>query len=165
MAGHAREASALTSRDTPAFVPGIGLTRAQVEARFHEIDGSHTVFRRASDLHGVPRVLGRDSSLYTITQISGYPEVVDVQIVSLLDTSSKKTLENQVYYDSLACGLLAAEPAQAWCTGRILNTNAKGLVDADKTASFGAVRVTVRTYDSKKASSPPIVSIDVAPSS
>ena len=41
-----------------AFEATIGLTRSQVEARFHEIDGGHTVFKPAAAVAGVPRVLG-----------------------------------------------------------------------------------------------------------
>ncbi len=145
-----------------AFEASIGLTRSQVEARFHEIDSGHTVFKAASALKGVPRVLGQDPRLYTIVEVNGFPEVVDVQLVSLLDTKSKTTLEDQVVYDSLACGLLGDRAAQTWCTGRILNTNAHGLVTATKSATFGAVRVTVRTYQADKAPSAPVVSIDVA---
>ena len=68
----------------------------------------------------MPRVLGQDRHLYTIVEINGYPEVVDVQLVSVLDTRSRATLENQVVYDSLACGLLVELAAQKWCAGRIL---------------------------------------------
>ena len=94
-------------------------------------------------------------------EVNGYPEVVDVQLVSLLDTQSKTTLENQVLYDSLACGLLADQAAQNWCTGRILNTNSRGLVTVTKSASFGAVRITVKTYQAAKPSSSPVVSVNL----
>ena len=144
-----------------AFEASIGLTRSQVEARFHEIDSGHTVFKAAAAVKGVPRVLGQDPRLYTIVEVNGFPAVVDVQLVSLLDTKSKTTLENQVVYDSLACGLLAEQAAQTWCTGRILNTNAHGLVTATKSATFGAVRIMVKTYQADKASSAPVVSVDV----
>lgn len=150
-----------TLGDDSAFVPSIGLTRSQVESRFSEIDGSNTVFKAASKLHGVQRVLGHDSPLYTIVEINGYPAVTDVQVVSVLETDSKTTLENQVVYDSLACGALADEAAQSWCTGRILNTNSHGLVTATKTANFGPVSITVKTYQSAKSSGPPLVTINV----
>jgi len=145
-----------------AFEPSIGLTLSQVESLFREIDGSRTVFRAASKLHGVPRMLGSDGPLYTIVEINGYPAVTDVQVVSVLETASKTTLENQVLYDSLACAALADEAAQNWCTGRILNTNSHGLVTATKATDFGPVRITVKTYQSAKSSSPPVVSINVA---
>jgi hypothetical protein len=48
-----------------AFEPSIGLTRSQVEARFHEIDGGQTVFKPAASVAGVPRVLGQDPQLAT----------------------------------------------------------------------------------------------------
>jgi hypothetical protein len=153
--------AAVVGHKPSAFEPSIGLTRSQVEARFHEIDGGHTVFKPAAAVAGVPRVLGQDRQLYTIVEVNGYPEVIDVQLVSLLDTRSKTTLENQVVYDSLACGLLANVAAQNWCTGRILDTNSRGLVTATKSASFGAVRITVKTYQAAKASSPPVVSLNV----
>jgi hypothetical protein len=157
-------ASALASGS--AFEPSIGLTRSQVESRFHEIDGSHTVFKRAPSDHGMPRVLGGDQRLFTIVEINGYPEVVDVQVVTLLDTRTKTTLENQVVYDSLACGLLADQAAQDWCTGRILNTNSHGLVTATAAENFGPVRISVKTYQpAKKGSSgPPVVSINITAS-
>jgi len=63
-------------------------------------------------------------------EINGYPEVVDVQVVSILDTSSKTILEGQVAFDSLTCREFSSKAAQKWCTGRILNTNANGLVTA-----------------------------------
>jgi hypothetical protein len=150
------------SRTPDAFEASIGLTRSQVEARFHEIDSGHTVFKAAAAVKGVPRVLGQDPRLYTIVEINGFPEVVDVQLVSLLDTQTKATLENQVVYDSLACGLLADQAAQTWCTGRILDTNAHGLVTATKSSTFGAVRITVKTYQAAKPSSAPVVSLDIA---
>jgi hypothetical protein len=153
--------AAVVGHKPSAFEPSIGLTRSQVEARFHEIDGGHTVFKPAAAVAGVPRVLGQDRQLYTIVEVNGYPEVVDVQLVSLLDTRSKTTLENQVVYDSLACGLLANVAAQNWCTGRILDTNSRGLVTATESASFGAVRITVKTYQAAKPSSPPVVSLNV----
>lgn len=145
------------------FVASLGLTRSQVEERFHEIDGTKTVFKMAKAVRGVPRVLGSDKGLYTVVEVNGYPEVVNVQVATLLSTASKTELENQVAYDSLACGLLADEAAQDWCTGRILNTNRRGLVDASKAKDFGPVRITVRTYQSSKASNPPVVSINVSP--
>lgn len=149
----------------PGFEPSIGLTRSQVESRFHEIDGGHTVFKSASDVRGLSRVLGADSQLYTIVEINGYPEVNDVQLVSVLDTASKTMLENQVVYDSLACGLLADEAAQNWCTGRILNTDSTGLVTATMAKSFGLVEITVRTYQTtqSKSSNPPVASINFTP--
>jgi len=158
----ATPAMASVLRQKPsAFEPSIGLTRSQVEARFHEIDGGHTVFKPAAAVAGVPRVLGQDPRLYTVVEINGYPEVVDVQLVSVLDTRSKTTLENQVVYDSLACGLLAERAAQNWCTGRILNTNSRGLVTATTSKTFGPLRITVKTYQAAKTSSPPVVSVNV----
>jgi hypothetical protein len=145
-----------------AFEASIGLTRSQVETRFHEIDGSHTVFHAASDVKGVPRVLGQDQRLYTIVEVNGFPEVVDVQVVSILDTGTKKTLEDQVLYDSFVCAYLGDKSAQSWCTSRILNTNSHGLVTATSSANFAPVRITVKTYQSSKASSPPVVSLNVA---
>lgn len=159
----ASAASRANSSNPSPFEPSIGLTRSQVESHFREIDGSRTVFKSAKSVHGVPRVLGDDRRLYTIVEIDGYPEVIDVQVVSVLDTGSKPTLKNQVVYDSLACGLLAEEAAQNWCTGRILNTNSSGLVTATKAADFGSIRITVKTYQSTNPPSPPVVSIDIAP--
>jgi tetrahydromethanopterin S-methyltransferase subunit F len=145
-----------------AFEASIGLTRAQVEARFHDIDGSNTVFRSANDVKGIPRVLGRDQRLYTLVEVNGFPEVVDVQVVSILDTASKTTLENQVLYDSLVCAFLADRSAQNWCMGRVLNTNSHGLVTATGSANFAPVRITVKTYQSSKGSNPPVVTVNVA---
>jgi hypothetical protein len=153
-------ASAVSHKPS-AFEASIGLTRSEVEARFHEIDAGHTVFKAAAAVKGVPRVLGQDRGLYTIVEINGNPEVVNVQLLSLLDTQSKTILEDQVRYDSLACGLLADVAAQNWCTGRILNTNSRGLVTASKSATFGVARITVKTFQAGKVSSPPVVSVDV----
>lgn len=153
--------SAMQSNRMSTFEPSLGLTRSQVEQRFREIDGSHTVFKTASSVDGMPRVLGSDKRLYTIVEINGYPEVTDVQVVSVLDAASKTTLENLVIYDSLACGVLADEAAQNWCTSRVLDTNSEGLVTATKAADFGPVRISVKTYQDKKSSSPALVSINV----
>jgi hypothetical protein len=151
-----------TAAPIPAtFEASIGLTRSQVEARFLEIDGSQTSFKSAPSIAGVPRVLGQDRKLFTAIEVNGYPEVVDVQLVSVLDTQSKTTLENQVVYDSLACGLLAEMVAQKWCTGRILNTGSRGLITATASKTFGPLRITVKTYQAAKASSPPVVSVNV----
>jgi len=143
------------------FVPSLGLTRAQAESRFREIDGSHTVFKAVAKSHGVPRVLGSDNGLYTIVEINGYPAVTDVQVVSVLETTNKTTLQNQVLYDALACGAFGDQGAQNWCTSRILNTNSHGLVTATKAEDFGAVRITVKTYQPTKVPGPPVVSINV----
>lgn len=145
-----------------AFQPSIGLTRAQVETLIHGLDGGRTMFRAASPVKGVPRVLGGDKPLYTIVEVNGSPEVIDVQLASLLDTASKVTLEDQVNYDSHVCGALSNDQsAQAWCEGRVLNTNAHGLVNATKAATFGRVRITVKTYENAKRSSPPVVSVNI----
>ena len=106
--------STTTVSNGSSFIPSIGLTRTQVESLFREIDGSRTVFRAARALHGIPRVLGSDNRLYTIIEINGYPAVTDVQVVSILETTSKATLENQVLYDSLACSALGDKAAQNW---------------------------------------------------
>lgn len=106
-------------------------------------------------------MLGGGGRLYAIVEINGYPEVIDMQVVSLLDTGSKTTLEDQVVYDSLACGALADEVAQRWCTGRVLNANAHGLVTATKVANFGPASITVKMYRSTKSTGPPVVSINV----
>jgi len=95
-------------------------------------------------------------------EINGYPEVVDVQVVSILDTSSKTILEGQVAFDSLTCREFSSKAAQKWCTGRILNTNANGLVTATNSKTFDGLRITVRTYRSSASSSAPVVSIDVS---
>jgi len=144
-----------------SFQPSIGYTRAQVESAFHAIGGTHTVFEAAGPVRGVPRVLGRDRALYAVVEVNGYPEVVDVQVVAVLDTHDRATLERQVEYASLACGELAGPAAQKWCIGRILNTNAKGLKTATGASDFGALRITVKTYQSPKAAQPPVVSIDI----
>ncbi len=156
-------AAKAADRMPPAFKLSIGLTRAQVEARFHEIDGANTMFKSAPKVNGVARVLGGDRRLFTIIEVNGYPEVTDVQVVTLLDTSSKKVLEDQVIYDSLACGVLAGTTARDWCTERILNTSAHGLATASKSGHFGPLRITVKTYQSAKSPNPPVVSLNVAP--
>lgn len=148
--------------DVSGFEPSIGLTRAQVEARFHEIDRDRTVFKVASPVHGEPRALGEDTHVYALVEITGFPEVVSVEVVLLLDSATKATLEEQVEYGAQSCGLLAAGNAQTWCTARILNTGSRGLVNATTSRTFGAVRVTVKTYQPKEPSSPPVVSIDVS---
>lgn len=150
-----------SATSTPSsFAAGMGLTRTQTEELFHFIDGSRTVFNSATKVRGVPRVLGRDKRLFTIVEINGFPQVVDVQIVSVLDTSNKSTLENQVVYDSLACREFANMTAQKWCTSRILNTNSSGLVTATESRSFNGLRMMVRTFRSSNISSTPIVSLD-----
>jgi hypothetical protein len=153
--------TALGSRSS--FVASIGLTRSQVESLFREIDGSHTVFRAAPELHGMPRVLGSDNGLYTIVEINGYPAVTDVQVVSVLGTTSKTTLQNQVLYDSLACSALGDQAAQNWCTSRILNTTSHRLATATEAADFGSVRITVKTYQPTKSGGPPVATINIGP--
>jgi hypothetical protein len=143
------------------FSPTLGATRTQVEQLFHLID-KNTTFKVASKVKGVPRVLGQDKSLYTAVEINGYPEVIDVQVVSILDTASKTVLQSQVAYLSLTCREFSTEIAQKWCTGRILNTNSTGLVTATKSKSFNGLRFTVRTYRSTTDSGSPVVSIDVS---
>jgi hypothetical protein len=143
------------------FSPTLGATRTQVEALFHYID-KDTTFKVAPKIKGVPRSLGQDRSLYTAVEINGYPEVVDVQVVSILDTANKNILEGQVAFDSLTCREFSTEAAQKWCTGRILNTNARGLVTATQSKTFHGLRITVRTYRSSTGSSAPVVSIDVS---
>ncbi len=144
------------------FEPSIGLTRAQVEAAFRAIAGKATVFEKAGAVKGVPRVLGHDSGLFTLDEILGYPEVVDVQTVTVLDVHSKKTLERQVMYDSLVCGELSGRAAQAWCLGRVLNTNKHGLETATSKRVFGALEITARTYRSSSGSAPPIVDLNIS---
>jgi len=117
------------------FSPTLGATRTEVEELFHYID-KRTIFKVASKIKGVPRTLGQDKGLYTAVEINGYPEVVDVQVVSILDTSSKTILEGQVAFDSLTCREFSSKAAQKWCTGRILNTNANGLVTATNSKTF-----------------------------
>jgi hypothetical protein len=146
------------------FQPSIGLTRAQVEARFRDIDGNHTIFQTASKVKGVSRVLGGDKRLYTVVEINGYPAVGDLEVDSLLDTTSKTTLEDQIVYDSLVCGEFSNKAGQTWCLGRILDTNSKGLITATKSAVFGGLRMTVKTYRSSSGSNPPVVAIDIAAS-
>jgi hypothetical protein len=143
------------------FSPTLGATRTEVEELFHYID-KRTIFKVASKIKGVPRTLGQDKGLYTAVEINGYPEVVDVQVVSILDTSSKTILEGQVAFDSLTCREFSSKAAQKWCTGRILNTNANGLVTATNSKTFDGLRITVRTYRSSASSSAPVVSIDVS---
>jgi hypothetical protein len=143
------------------FTPTLGATRAQVEAIFHYIDGSHTSFAVAKEIKGVPRVLGADKRLFTVVEINGSPEVTDVQVVSILDTTSKTILEDQITYDALTCGQFSTTAAQTWCTGRILNTNAKGLLTATASKTFGGLLITVRTYRSQTRSTIPIVSINI----
>jgi hypothetical protein len=142
------------------FTPTLGATRSEVESLFHSIDGSHTTFATASKVKGVPRALGGDKRLFTIIEINGFPQVVDVQMVTIFDTASKSVLEQQVSYDSLSCRDFATEAAQKWCTGRVLNTNANGLVTATETKTFAGLRITVRTYRSSNASDDPVVSMD-----
>ena len=155
--------STTTVSNGSSFIPSIGLTRTQVESLFREIDGSHTVFRAARALHGIPRVLGSDNRLYTIIEINGYPAVTDVQVVSILETTSKATLENQVLYDSLACSALGDKAAQNWCTSRILNTTSHGLATATEAADFGPVRITVKTYQSTRSSGPAVATVNIGP--
>jgi hypothetical protein len=144
------------------FTPTLGATRAQVETLFHYIDGNHTTFRVASKIKGVPRVLGGDTRLFTVIEINGYPEVIDVQVVTILDTSSKSILEQQITYDALTCREFSTATAQKWCTGRILDTNANGLITATKSKVFGGLDITVRTYRSTTSSAVPIVSVDIS---
>ncbi|MCU1489114.1 MAG: hypothetical protein JWM85_519, partial [Acidimicrobiaceae bacterium] len=125
--------------------PGIGLTRSQVEQLFHAVDGSHTVFRSATKVKGVPRVLGGDKTLYTVVEVNGSPQVVDVQVVSLLDTKSEKILENQVIYDALTCDAFGGTSARSWCTKRILDPSGKGMVSASGAKDFGGIEITVKT--------------------
>jgi hypothetical protein len=141
----------------------LGISRNTAESLFHSIDGSHTVFKDAIAVKGVPRVLGGDKHLFTVVEINGNPEVVDVQIVSILDTSSKSVLENQVIFDSLACRVFANLAAEKWCTSRILNTNSTGMVTATRSKSFEGLNMTVKTYRSKKGAGPPIVVINFQP--
>lgn len=145
------------------FAPSIGLTRTQVEAAFRAIAGKATVFEKAGAVKGVPRVLGHDSALFTLVEISGFPEVVDVQTVTVLDVHSKKTLERQVMYDSLVCGELSGKPAQAWCLERALNTDKHGLVTATSRKVFGSLEIAIRTDRSSSGSAPPIVEVNVGP--
>jgi hypothetical protein len=146
-----------------AFAASMGISRSTTESLFHSIDGGHTVFKSAAPVKGVPRVLGGDKRLFTVVEVNGSPEVIDVQIVTILDTSSKSVLENQVIYDSLVCRVFANVAAEKWCTGRILNTNAKGINTATKTKSFQGLNMTVKTYLSKKGSGPPIVALNFSP--
>lgn len=141
----------------------MGMNRSEAESLFHAIDGGHTVFRTAPAVKGVPRVLGGDKRLFTVVEINGRPEVIDVQIVTILDTSSKSILENQVVYDSLVCRVFANIAAEKWCTSRVLNTNAKGMITATRSKSFEGLNLTVKTYLSKKGSGPPIVSMNFNP--
>jgi hypothetical protein len=164
LAGGAVVVTVLGGIATPArgsFTPSMGITRSQAENLFRAIDGKNTVFTVASRVKGVPRVLGGDRRLFTVVEINGNPVVVDVQVVTIVDVASKATLENQVVYDSLACRVFATVAAENWCTGRVLNTNAKGMVTASATRDFGGLDITVRTYLSKKGSGPPIVSLDL----
>ncbi|HTW99458.1 MAG TPA: hypothetical protein VMD59_11805 [Acidimicrobiales bacterium] len=141
---------------------GLGLTRSKVELLFHELDGKNTVFRSASDLHGSPRVLGADRRLSTALVLLGYPEVEEVNVVTLLETARRATLIEQIEYDSLACGLLAGgETAEHWCTGRILARNEHGTVTASRSETFGHVRITVKTTHPAKPGYFPVVAIDV----
>jgi len=139
----------------------MGITRTQAESLFHAIDGSNTVFRSASSIKGVPRVLGGDRHLYTVVELNGFPQVEDVQVVSIIDTANRTILVNQVMYDSLVCRVFSTTVAQNWCTSRILNTSAKGMLTASQTRSFGGLQITVRTYLSSKGSGPPIASLDL----
>jgi hypothetical protein len=151
----------LASASSPPL--SMGITRAQTEALFHYIDGRHTVFHSASSLKGIPRVLGADSRLFIAVEINGNPQVVDVQVVSIVDSASKTTLEEQVSYLSLACLEFASKAAQKWCLGRILNTNALGLVNASAAKNYNGLRITVKTYRPKLSSGPPIISVDLKP--
>lgn len=152
------------STDSPASTPqsalSMGITRAQTEALFHFVDGSHTVFHSASALKGVPRVLGSDPQLFTAVEINGNPQVVDVQVVSIIDSASKATLEKQVNYLSLACLEFASESAQKWCLSRILNTNSSGLVSASASKKYNGLQITVKTYRPNQNSAPPLISVD-----
>lgn len=132
-----------------------------MEAAFRAIAGKATVFAKASAVKGVARVLGHDPALFTLVEINGYPEVLDVQTVTVLDVRSEKTLERQVMYDSLVCGELSGMTAQAWCLARALNTDKHGLVTATATKVFGPREVTVRTYRTSSGSAPPIVEVDI----
>lgn len=121
------------------------------------------MFGASSKVKGVPRVLGSDHRLFTLVEINGYPEVVDVQVLSLLDGTSKQMIESQVVYDTLACAGFGGAPAERWCMGRVLNTNKDGLVTTSASKAFGAAKITVKTYQAKARSNPPLVSIDIAP--
>jgi len=158
--GRSRPKSRLNAILT-GFSPTLGATRTQVEKLFQYID-KNTTFKVVSDVKGVPRVLGQDKHLYTAVEINGYPQVIDVQVVSILDTASKTILEDQVTYDSLTCLEFSTKAAQRWCTGRILNTNSSGLVTGTMSKTFQGLRLTVRTYRSTSSSSAPVVSIDVS---
>jgi hypothetical protein len=151
----------LTSPADAGFSPSMGITRTQAESIFQSIDGKNTVFKVASSVKGVPRVLGGDQRLFTAVEINGNPQVVDVQVVSIFDTANKNILENQVLYDSLVCRVFANLTAENWCTSRILNTNAKGMKTATMARNFGGLEITVRTYLSQKGSGPPIASINL----
>jgi hypothetical protein len=141
----------------------MGITRIQTEALFHYIDGSHTVFHSASALKGIPRVLGADSRLFIAVEINGSPQVVDVQVVSVVDSASKTTLEEQVGYLSLVCLEFASKAVQKWCVSRILNTNASGLVNASASRNYNGLRITVKTYRPKMSSGSPIISLNLKP--
>ena len=158
--------SRLTSRSPldrlAGFTLSMGLTRTQVESLFASIDGRQTVFRSVTKEKGVPRTLGKDKKLFTVVEISGAPHVVDVQVVTVLDTSSKSILENQVAYDSLTCRDFGTVAAQKFCLSRILNTSHSGLKNATKTAIFNGLNMTVRTYHAPHNSAAPLVSIDIS---
>jgi hypothetical protein len=143
-----------------SFTPSMGITRAQTESLFNSIDGKHTVFTSATTVKSIPRVLGGDKRLFTAVEINGNPEVTDVQVVTVVDTTNKSILEQQVSYDSLTCREFASEAAQKFCTGRILNTNSKGLITASESKTFSGLKITVRTYRAKNGSGPPIFSLD-----
>jgi hypothetical protein len=152
--------SADSSASASQSALSMGITRAQTEALFHIIDGSNTIFRSASPLKGVPRVLGADSRLFTAVEINGNPQVVDVQVLSIVDSASKRTLEEQVGYLSLACLEFASKAAQKWCLGRILNTNASGLDSASASKNYNGLQITVKTYRPKQKSAPPLISVN-----
>lgn len=144
-----------------AFTPSIGWTRSQIEQMFHSVAGNATIFQKAGAVKGVPRVLGRDERLFTIVEVNGYPEVRSLEVVTVLDVHSKKTLENQVTYDSLVCGELAGQSAQRWCLGRALNTDSLGLVTASAERTFGRLALTVRTFERTNSSEPPLVELTI----
>jgi hypothetical protein len=145
-----------------SFAPSMGLTRLQAESLFLAIDGKNTIFKSASSVKGVARALGKDQRLFTAVEINGSPEVVDVQVVTVLDTASKPILENQVVYDSLTCREFASVQAQKWCTDRVLNINRSGLVTATQSRVFSGLRMTVRTFHTPNSANPSIVTIDIA---
>ena len=86
----------------------------------------------------------------------------EVSKTTLLDTSSRTTLEDQLIVDALPCGAYGGKVASRWCGSRILNTSSSGLITASASKQFGPrLWIQVDTYH-PTASTPAMVGVVVA---